>query len=173
MGQEIEFTGPEPYVIIASIGAVWVLEHFGRERFGSRLAGQLGLPLPGARHRIATNPAKLPDNWFTNFVPLGNETWLMQDDANHWCFGVLRTERSEGELVLTMQRRVPLAWLASIAGMFSIAAYVVEEDRGIMYLTAAVYAVVWSIQIVRSYGWLGEVLIEAGERVDSLVRLAS
>jgi hypothetical protein len=38
----------------------------------------------------------------------------MQDDLNHWCFGVLRAERSDGELVLTMQRRVPLAWVASL-----------------------------------------------------------
>jgi hypothetical protein len=173
MGNELEFTGPEPYVIIGSIVAVWALEHFGRARFGPQLAARLGFPLPAAQQRIATNPAMLPDNWFTNFVPLGNETWLMQDDATHWCFGVLRAERANGELVLTMQRLVPLAWIASIAGMFSVAPYVVEDDRNMMYLSAVVYTLLWLFQILRSYLSLGKLVVEVGERVENLAQLHS
>jgi hypothetical protein len=152
-------------VIIGSVALVWVLEHFGRKRLGPAVAAQLGFPLPSARHRMATVPAELPDDWMTGFVPLGNETWLMQDDATHWCFGILGAERSDGELVLTMRRRVPLAWIASIAGMFSIAAYVVEEDREMMYLSAAVYTLLWSFQVLRSYVWLGTLLTQVGGRV--------
>jgi hypothetical protein len=165
MSRKIQFTGPEPYIILASVAAVWLVEHFGRKYLGPRVAAQLGVPLPSTTHRLATAPDTLPDNWFTGFVPLGNETWLMQDDATHWCFGVLKAERDIGELVLTMQRRVPFAWIASVAGIFAIAGYVVEEDREMMYLTGAAYSVIWGLQILRSYLWLGKVLREVAGRV--------
>jgi hypothetical protein len=170
---DFEFTGPEPWFIIGALGFAAVLEHFGRKRFGPRLAALLGLPLPNVVHSIETNPATLPDDWFPGFEPLGNETWLIQDNVNHWCFGILRVERSNGELVLTVQRRVPIGWVASIAAMFSIAPYVLGDGRTEMYVTAVVYSVVWSFQIWRSYRWLGELVVDVGERVKGLEKLRS
>jgi hypothetical protein len=166
MGRKIPDSVPRAplYAIIALVAAVWVIEHFARKYLKAD-AARLGVPLPSAERSLHfTAPEPLPDHWFTGFIPLGGERWLLQDDANHWCFGVLTVERHRGDLTFRMQRRVPFAWPVSLLGLWAFATWA-EEDPTFIALIVALYAVGWGGQILRGHLWLGKTLESTAERV--------
>lgn len=153
-----------PLVIVVLLVSVWLLERFVRTRLSPAVAARVGVPLPGATIRLpAFTSEPLPDHWLTGFVPLGNQTWLMQDDETHWCFGVLTSRRDGDTLTLTMKRRLPFAWPASVAAMAAMVPHSQDEGRGM--LAAAGYTLIWSLMIVRGHLWLGKTLLVVADRL--------
>jgi hypothetical protein len=70
---------------------------------------------------------------------------------------VLTARRDGEEVVLDMQRRLPFAWPASVAGMAALAVHLGDAPAHAALIVGA-YAVVWFLQIARSYRYIGETM---------------
>ena len=161
MHQLVEYA---PLAIVVLLVSVWLVEHFLRGHLDPKIAAGVGVPLPSATRRLSVvAPELIPDHWLTGFVPLGNQTWLLQDDAKNWCFAVLTARRDEGELTLTMKRRLPFAMPASVAGIAAMTQHGSDQDRGM--LLAGGYTLIWSLMVLRGYLELGKTLHAVADRI--------